>query len=190
MKYSLLLVFFFIYSIILFYINNYYILLLVLLFNILISIIIKVNFLNHLKILKKNLLFILFIFITNLIYIPLLESILIALRLFLVIDFSFTISNIFDNSKIQKAFYYILYPLKIFKIDINKPIFIISISLTFIPILMDEASTIKKSLILKGFKFNLKNAILKPQIFLITYINNLLDRLDELEKSLALKAYR
>ena len=91
---------------------------------------------------------------------------------------TYIMGNYFDNDKIRQAFKYLFYPLKIFKVDIDNLTLIISISLAFIPILSDEIRMIKLSLKSKGVKFNL-----------ITFLNNLFNRLDELEKALTIKAY-
>ena len=55
---------------------------------------------------------------------------------------------------------------------------------------MDEAKNIKNALLIKGFDFNFKNAITRPHIFLVTYINGIFDRTDDLEKTLIMKAYQ
>ena len=110
-------------------------------------------------------------------------------KLFLLINLTYTISNILTPNNISEALYYMFYPLKIFKINIKNISLIISIALTFIPILIDEAKSIKNALIIKGFDFNLKNVLTKPHIFLITYINGIFDRTDELERTLIMKAY-
>ncbi len=95
----------------------------------------------------------------------------------------------FNPTSIRIDFSYLLYPLKIFRIDIDSLTLIISISLAFIPILIDEASVIKLSLRSKGFDFKFRNLIMKPHIYLITFLNGIFDRLDELDRSLVIKAY-
>ena len=179
----------FIYSILLFFINNIYLLLFIFIINNILSLILKVSLKKHINFLYKNLLFILFIIIFNIPFNTFINSLIVGIRLFLVIDYTFIISYYFNNSKLRRAFYYLFYPLKIFRVDINKLILITTISLTFIPILIDEARVIKLGLRLKGFEFNLKNVFFKPHIFLITYLNSLFNRIDELEKSLKLKSY-
>lgn len=186
---ALILICFFILSILIFVVNNYLILSMFLLFNLLILLILKVKISKYLKFLNKNLLFILFIFICNILFVDINMAILTSFKLFLAINFTYTISQLLPISKISEGFYYIFYPLKIFKVNIKDLSLIISIALTFIPILINEATTIKYSLISKGFDFNLKNALTKPHIFLITYLNNLFDRVDALEKTLLMKAY-
>ena len=125
----------------------------------------------------------------NMLFSDLKSSLIVGLRLFLVIDYTYIMGYFFNPTSIKQAFYYLLYPLKIFKIDIDSLTLIIAIAIAFIPILIDEGKMIKLSLKSKGMEFNLKNLILRPHIFLITYFNNLFERLDELEKSLIVKGY-
>ncbi len=189
MIYFLNLIFFFIYSILLFFVSNIYILGLVLLFNFIVSLILKITLKNHFKIIRKNLVFIMFIIICNLFFSNIHLALLVGIRLFLVIDYTYIMGCYFDSTKIRIAFKYLLYSLKLFKINIDNLTLIIAIALAFIPILVDEAQMIKLSLRSKGFEFNFKNLVTKPHIFVITFLNNLLDRLDELDKSLNTKAY-
>ena len=184
-----ILISFFILSILIFVVNNYAILLTFLLFDFIILLLLKINVNKLLKFLYKNALFVLFIFICNLLFSTLNIAILTSLKLFIAINLTYTISQIIPISKISEGFYYLFYPLKIFKINTKDLSLIISISLTFIPILINEATNIKYSLISKGFEFNIKNVLTRPHIFLITYINNIFDKVDALEKTLLMKAY-
>ena len=189
MIYFIVLIFFFIYSFFLFLINNIYILLLVFIFNIIISFIVNVKLKNHLKVLKNNFIFVLFIVLCNLLFSDKIESLKVGIRLFLAIDYTYIMGNYFDSNNIRIAFKYLLYPLKIFNINIDDLTLIISISLCFIPVLIDETKMIKLSLRSKGLDFNFKNVISKPHIYLVTFLNNLFDRMDEIEKSLIMKGY-
>lgn len=116
-------------------------------------------------------------------------SLKVGIRLFLTIDYTYIIGTFLTPSKIRIAFKYLFYPLKIFKIDNQNLAMIIAISLSFIPLLIDEAKMIKLSLQSKGFNPSLSGFVTKPHIYLITFLNNLFDRLDELEKTLFIKAY-
>ncbi len=170
-------------------IKNIYIFGIILLFNFIISLFIKISLLKHLKVIKNNFIFISCIILCNVIFSNIYTSLLVGIRLFLVIDYTYIMGHYFDSTKIRIAFKYLLFPLKFFKVDIDNLTLIIAITLAFIPILSDEAYMIKQSLNSKGFEFNLKNVFTRPQIYLITFLNNLFDRLDELEKSLISKAY-
>lgn len=158
-------------------------------FNIIIAFLVKAPILKHIKALTKNLLFILFIVICNLFFSDVATSVKVGIRLFLAIDYTYIMGCYFHPTSIRIAFYYLLYPLKIFHVDLNSLTLIIAISLAFIPILMDEASLIKRSFQSKGFDFNFHNLITRPHIYLIAFLNGIFERLDELEKSLLIKAY-
>lgn len=189
MIYFFVLIFFFLYSFILFLISNMHLLCLIFLFNFVISFIIGVPLKKHFKIFINNIKFILFIIICNLLFSNIDSSLKVGIRLFLAIDYTYIMSYYFNPTNIRVAFWYLLYPFKIFKIDIDNLTLVIAISLSFIPILVEEARVIKLSLRSKGFDFNIGNLITKPHIYLITFLNSLFDRVDELEKSLVVKAY-
>ena len=184
-----ILICFFIFSVLHFVVNNYYILLTIFIIDVLIILLHKNNVNKLLKFISKNLLFILFIFVCNLLFLNINQALLTSTKLFIAINFTYTISILLPISKISEGFYYLLYPLKLVKINIKDLSLIISISLTFIPILSNEATNIKNSLLSKGFKFNLKNVFTRPHIFLITYLNSIFDRVESLEKALLMKAY-
>jgi len=158
-------------------------------FNFTISLIIGVSLKKHFKVLKNNIIFITFIVICNLLFSDIDSSLKVGIRLFLAIDYTYIMGFYFNPTNIRTAFRYLLYPLKILKVDIDSLTLIIAISLAFIPILIDEASMIKLSLRSKGFDFKFRNLITRPHIYLITFLNGIFDRLDELEKSLIIKAY-
>ena len=185
----LILLFFFTYSFALFFINSFYLLALVLVFNIFIAIFLRVPLRPHLKFLKSSLFFVLFITLCNLVFNTPLSALRVGLRLFLVIDFTFLISHYFSTTRIRLAFRYLLSPLRLFHIDVDRLTLIIAIALAFIPILADEARLLKFSLKSKGFAFSLRNLFTRPHIYLITFLSNLFNRLDDLERSLLLKAY-
>lgn len=189
MIYFFVLIFFFLYSFTLFLIGNLYLLCLIFLFNFIISFILGVPFKKHLKAFINNIMFILFIIICNLLFSDIASSLKVGIRLFLAIDYTYIMSYYFNPTKIRTAFRYLLYPLKLFKIDIDSLTLVIAISLSFIPILIEEVRMIKLSLQSKGFDFSIGNLITKPHIYFITFLNSLFDKVDELEKTLVIKAY-
>lgn len=83
----------------------------------------------------------------------------------------------------------LLYPFKFLGIDLKEIALIITIAISFIPILGKELGEIKNSLKAKNFEFSFKNLITRPQIFIATYINTVFNRIDEIEKSLMAKAF-
>lgn len=188
MIYTILLLLFFIYSFVLFFINSFWLLSIILLSN-LFFIVLQGNLKKYLKTLKGMLPFILFIFLCSLLFSSLIDSLLVSYRLLIALHTTVLISKILTTDKITLAFYYLFYPLKLFKINIRDLSLSITITLTFLPILMDEAKDIKLALQSKGFDFNFKNAITKPQVYILTFINSLFNRIQELEKALMAKAF-
>lgn len=186
---ALIILCFILYNTLLFFINNWLIISLVIIFNLILLIITKINIKKYLNFLLKNIIFISFIFICNIFYESILNSLLISLKLLLVLNLTFIITNKLTPSKLSDGFYYLLYPLKIFKIDIRKISLIITIAISFIPILSNEAKNIKQALQSKGFSFSFKNVITRPHIYLITYLNNIFKLIDDLEKTLIMKSY-
>lgn len=83
----------------------------------------------------------------------------------------------------------LLCPFKFVGIDVEEITLIITIAISFIPILADELSSIKNALAAKNFEFSLKNLLTRPHIFISTYINAIFNRIDEIEKSLMAKAF-
>ena len=185
----LILIFFFIYSMSIFLISNIYLLIFIFIFNFIISIIFKVPLKNHIIVIKNNIKFVIFIVLCNVLFSDINSSVKVGIRLFLAIDYTYIMGIYFNPTKIRIAFKYLFYPLKIFRIDIDSLTLIIAISLAFIPILIDEVMMIKLSLRSKGVDFKFSSLITKPHIYLMTFLNNLFDRLDELERTLIIKAY-
>lgn len=190
MIYALIVLLFFIYNFCLFFINNLKILVICLIVNIILFIIKRIKVKEYLSFILKNILFVLFIFFLNILFTDIYSSFLISFKLFLALNMTYFIFKIIDVSNITLAFYYLLFPLKIFKIDTKRISLIISIGIAFIPILSEQAINIKQSLLNKGFKFNLRNVFTRPHIYLLTYLNTLFDILNDLEYALLMKGFK
>ena len=179
------LIMFFILSFTTFYINNHYYYLGILLLIILFFIIKK----THIKdIFKFNVYtffsFTLIIFITNLFLMSLYESINILIKLILACNLSFILSIVLPSYKLIKTLDILLKPLNILKIKTQTISLIISIGITFIPILINEIQKIRISLTSKGIKYNsIKNIFLMIKIL----IPNLLKKVNDIEYSLIAK---
>ena len=179
------LVMFLILSFTIFYINNYYYYLGILFLIILFFIIKK----THIKdILKFNIYtffsFTLIIFITNLFLMSLYESVNILIKLILACNLSFILSIVLPSYKLIKTLDILLKPLTILKINTQTISLIISIGITFIPILINEIQKIRISLTSKGIKYNsIKNIFLMLKIL----IPNLLKKVNDIESSLIAK---
>jgi len=100
------------------------------------------------------------------------------------------ITSLFSPYHFAEGFSYLLSFLKIFRIDVQSVSLSITIAFAFIPIMMDEAKKIKLALQNRGFEFTIKNLIKRPHLYLLTYFNGLFNRVDELEKTLAMKGFQ
>ena len=61
---------------------------------------------------------------------------------------------------------------------------IIAISLSFIPIMIEEIAMIKKNFYVKNYPLTLVNILKRPSVFVITFFMNIFKRIDDLEKVL------
>ncbi len=189
MKYSVILLSFIIYTLILFSLSNYYLLTVLFIFQIILALFIKVSLLNIIHNINKLLPYMLFIIFVNIMFSNISNSLIIGIRLLIVCNITYIISYILTPINLSKAISDLLFPLKIFRIDLNQINLIITITLSFIPILIDEGLSIKYSLLSKNFKFNIINLLKQPHVFILTYIKNIFERIEEMEKTLKAKAY-
>lgn len=180
---------FFLYTFLLFLVHDFLFLFYLWLVQWILSFCLKISFQKHFVFYKKNISFVLFIFLCNLFFSNISTAFIVSVHLFLAIDYSYIMSYYFNPQNISNAFYYFFYPLKYFKVEIHQLTLITSIAFTFIPILLDELNLIKTSLRIKGFRFHLISFLFQSHTLFILLLNNLFERLDELEKSLLIKAY-
>lgn len=187
---SLFVILFFIaYSLAIFLINNVYVLLGALIFNILLIIIFRIKLLAVLKNLLKISIFILIVFAFNLIFDSLINSLIVCAKIVLVCNFSFIISKTLSTVKIAEGISYLLYPLKLFKVDINQISLMIVIALNFVSILSREAKNLKSALKARNVNLNLKTLFTKSHTIFIMFFANILKRVDMLELSLRSKGF-
>jgi energy-coupling factor transporter transmembrane protein EcfT len=177
------------YSILLFIINNNWLLVLYILIELLFIIHYKINIYELLTSLKLYLPVLILIFLFNLFFYNILSSLLISFKILLICNASFILSTIISITDLSKALSILLSPLKLFKYDTNNLVLTISLALTFIPILKDLITNIKKELIVRNFKLNFKNLITKPNIFLKTYLYQIFYKINELDKCLTSRLF-
>lgn len=178
---AFVLVVFIIYSTALFFITNWYVLLGLVILELAIA---KFN-----KFLWKNLGFVLVVMLFNLIYANLEVTLLFGMRLFLAIEATYIVSRCFTPAEFARGFCLLLTPLKVFRVNLKELELMLTIALTFVPILSREVRTIKQALRAKSFAFNFKNVLTRPQIYLVAYINSMFDRIETVELALRAKGY-
>lgn len=174
------------YTVVIFFINNYIILSLIAVLNLILMLLFKVPKIKALKNIYFLSFFILFTAIFNYWLADSNTALLIAIRLILVCNFTYTFAYIFSPMEIAKSIETICFPLKIFGINPKDIGLIISIALTFIPIISNEFAQIKYSLKVKGVQTNKISSIkyiMKPLVY------GIFKRTNELEYALKAKGY-
>ena len=178
------------YTIGVFFVEDYISFGLIAIFNIILMLILKINLKNAMNNLIKLLPFILFTVVINMIFADLEFSILIGVRLILVCNLSYIFSKTISYIEFAEVIEKIVYPLKIFSINPKEIGLVVTIALSFVPIMKNEFSQIRNVLKVKGIKptnFNLlKNLGLVFKPFFIS----VLQRLNEIEMSLKAKGYQ
>lgn len=174
---SILFLFTIFFSFILFFINNLYIIIGIFLLLLFISIIFKVR----LPLYKSFIILLIINFVVNMLLSDYIDALMVTLRLiimFMLVNIVIKKIGVFNLGKIIG---YILHSDSIG--------LIISISLSFVPLMIKELGYIKSSLKSKNFNLNLINIIKKPSVFVTTFFNNLFKRVDDMEKVLLSKGY-
>lgn len=138
-----------------------------------------------LKSFKSVSIFIILTIFINLLFSSLIDSFLIGIRLLIIYLLTLIINNYMSSQDIARSIS------KLFFFSKNKKDLelIIAISLSLIPIMIEEARSIKNILISRNFKFSFKNVLLKPNIFIGTFFSNMFLRINDLESVLITKGY-
>ena len=167
---SILFIFLILFSIGLFFINNLMVIVILLLISIILIIVMRI----HLYLYKTFIFLLIINFTINYLLSNLNDALIVTLRLivmFLVVNIIIKKIGILNLGKIIGTIFH------------SKSVeLMITISLSFIPILSKELKNIKNSLKVKNFNLNLKNVLLKPHIFVVTYFSILFKRINEMEK--------
>ena len=180
---------FLIYVVGIFFINNYIILGIIAIFNLILMIISKINVKKSIINLIKLLPFILFTAVINLIFANLDFAILITVRLILVCNMSYIFSKIITYLEFAEVIEKLCYPLKILKINPKEIGLIITIALSFMPIVKNELFQMKNVLKVKGINPTKINLIKNMNLVFKPFFISVLQRVNEIETSLKEKAY-
>ncbi len=189
MKNIIKFILFIIYTVGIFFVENYIALAIILLINIFLMLITKINIKNALSNVLKLLPFILFTVAINIAFADVKYSILIGIRLILVCNISYIFSKNITYTEFGETIEKLVFPLKIFKIDPKDIGIIITIALSFIPILRNELQQIKNSLKAKGMKMTNINIIKNANVMFKPFFISVLKRINEVEISLRAKGY-
>lgn len=176
---------FLIYTISIFFIKNYIILMSLFCINVLITVLLKIDF----KRLFENFLillpFILFTVLINIIFENIFLGILIGIRLILCYNITYAFSRLFTIMEFSNTIEKICIPLKLFKVNTRNIGIIISIAICMIPVFKNEMQDMIKTMKSKGKNLKINNiSILMKPVLIQT-----LRRTNQIEKTLISKGY-
>ncbi len=165
--------------------NNYYLLLGMAIISICIEVFIKVSIIDMIKYLLYVVPIILLSFIINLVALDFRYALLIMTRFSVACICTYTFSKMITAVEISRVITFLLSPLKILKVNVNSIGLMVSISISFIPIIRDEISELKYMLKAKGYRLKISNVsvVIRP------LISSIFKRTNEIEKALIAKGY-
>ncbi len=117
------------------------------------------------------------------------EAIKIGIRLIMVCHATYIFGKTTTAMQMAKAIQNLLYPLKWFGVNINNIGIMISLSITFIPIIKKEIESIRYSLIAKGMDMRFINQIKHINYIMGPLFYSLLRKVSQLEDALKSKSY-
>lgn len=180
---------FFIYTICLFWIKDINVLLGIFVLQILFMLLCHVSVSGAIKTIWKLLPFILFTVVIDLLVMEVMDSILIGIRLIMVCHITYIFGKTTTAMQLAKAIKMLLYPLTWFGVNTNNIAIMVSLAITFIPIIRKEIENIRYSLKAKGFNMSFINQITHINYIMGPLFYSLLRKVSELENALKSKAY-
>ncbi len=181
---------FLIYIIGIFFVDNFIILGIAAIFNLILIYASKINLKKTIINLIKLLPFILFTSLINLLFINFKSAALIMIRLILVCNISYIFSRIITYIEFAEIIEKIFYPFRILKINPKDISLIVTIAISFIPIMRDELLQMRNVLKVKGIKYSKINLIKNINLIFKPFFISVLQRINEIEMSLKSKGYQ
>ncbi len=180
MIYTIYLLLFIVSTVLIFIVNNIYYLICFTLFQIILIVYYKIKLKELLKLLKSNLVFLLIVLICNIIFMSVYSGILLFIKLLIVILSTYINKYVITNERLIKSIEHIFFFVK----DKEVIYLIITMSLSFIPILNKMILSISLNLRARNFTFNLKNIITKGHLIFIAFINQIIKKTNDMELTL------
>lgn len=148
----------------------------------------RIKIINYIKSIKNIFYLLISVFLVNMICrIDIILNMVYVFRIIEIVVYSSLITMSTKTNELIYGLYRLLIPMKIFKLNINKLVFILTSSIKFIPIIIDEFNKILKGLMSKGI--NRKNKLLLFKSIIIPTFSLSLRQSDLLGTDLELKLY-
>lgn len=189
MKTTLKFIMFLIYTVSIFWIKNYWVLAGIGVFQIILTLLCRISIQEAIKNIWKLIPFILFTAIINIWTMGVNEAILIGIKLIIVCNITYIFGKTTTAMQISKAIENLLYPLKWFGLNTNNIAVMVSIAITFIPIIKQEIQNIKNSLMSKGINMSFINQTKHINYIMVPLFYSLLRKVRYIEEALISKGY-
>ena len=201
MKNVLKIIAFIIYTVLLFLIKDIWLIFGAILFQIALTLICHISINQSLKTLIKLMPFILFTVLINLCVMETIEAILIGIKLIIVCNMTYIYGSTTTAREIAISIEKLLFPLTLFKINTRNMArdtslektrnigIMISIAITFIPIINKEIENIQYSLTAKGFNMSFWSRIRHINYIMVPLFYGLIRKVGNMEEALIAKGY-
>ena len=168
-----------------FFINNYNILLCLFLINIVCIMLLKLNIIKLLRYLLYLIPIIGLTFVINIFLLNVTYAFLIASRFLIACISTYIFSRTVTVLEISKVIEILLSPLKLIKVDVKSIGLLVSIAISFIPIIKDEMIELKQIMASKGYIMKVNNV----HLFIRPLLTSVFKRTNEIEKAIIAKGY-
>lgn len=168
-----------------FFISNYKILFSFFLIDIIVIMFLRLNILKIIRYLLLISPLIIFTFIINIVLENISYGILIATRFIIACISTYIFSRTVTVLEISKVIETILSPLKLFRFDVESVGLLVSIAISFIPIIRDEMIELKQVLEAKGYIMKISNI----HVFVRPLVSSIFKRTNDIEKAIIAKGY-
>lgn len=183
-------IFFLTYVILIFFVKSNIALIGALAIDIILIIAYKINLKNLINNITKIFIFVLITAIINAFVVNINYAITIGIKLILVCIMTYIFSKMLSYMEFATVIEDLAHPLKLLGVNPKDLGLIITIAISFIPILREELERIKYVLLVKGFKINTINIIKNMNIVFKPLFVSIMERLNEIEYSLKAKGYQ
>lgn len=183
-------IFFLVYVILIFFVKSNIALIAALTIDVTLIIAYKINLKSLIDNLMKISIFVLITAIINAFVVNINYAITIGIKLILVCVMTHIFSKMLSYMEFATVIEDLAYPLKLLGVNPKDLGVLITIAISFIPILREELERIKYVLLVKGFKVNTINIVKNMNIVFKPLFVSIMERINEIEYSLKAKGYQ
>lgn len=183
-------IFFLTYVILIFFVKSNIALIAALAIDVTLIIAYKINLKNLINNITKMFIFVLITAIINAFVVNINYAITIGIKLILVCIMTYIFSKMLSYMEFATVIGDLAYPLKLLGVNPKDLGLLITIAISFIPILKEELERIKYVLLVKGFKVNTINIVKNMNIVFKPLFVSIMERINEIEYSLKAKGYQ